>query len=397
MRRRLPALLLLGLAVAALSLLPAAAAGLARFNGASRCAACRPRRTQSGRAPVPGYYRPETAPPGNATVVSVGFYAMNAYDLDTSKNTYWLTGYLWFRWPNGTDYDPIKSLEINNGVQDVDFTVQKVTEQPTVAADGMLVQELHIQGLMYQPFDLRNFPLDQQRLTLNVEDSVHQRDHIVYVPDFAESGLDALLVVPGWNLVDLQAETMIHDYESNFGVTGAPEDEEYSAVRFSLVIERGQNFFIWRLLLPLCLVVISSWFSLVLHPKYVEVRTAMSATALLTAVFLQQTNLVISGLTLMDEIYVFCYLLIISTFGLVVWDNNRILEFRADEKEAHREEEELMDEDEKRTRKAELRKNKVKEKEVIKSIRFWNTVALATEFVVAIVVITTICVMQSRT
>ncbi|MFM8484326.1 MAG: hypothetical protein ACKOBT_13385, partial [Actinomycetota bacterium] len=75
--------------------------------------------------------------------------------------------------------------------------------------------------------------------------------------------------------------------------------------------------------------------ALILHPRLIEVRTAMPATALLTTVFLQQSSLdalpQVSSLVLMDLIYVISYALIVITFAQVIWDNNRIKQNEADE------------------------------------------------------------------
>jgi hypothetical protein len=62
-----------------------------------------------------------------------------------------------------------------------------------------------------------------------------------------------------------------------------------------------------------------------MNPKFVEVRTAMPATALLTTVFLQLSAMEsvsqASTLVLMDKIYLVAYASIVLTLGQVIWDN----------------------------------------------------------------------------
>lgn len=190
---------------------------------------------------------------------------------------------------------------------------------------------------------------------------------------------------------------MVHDYNSNFGQTGADEEELFSAVHFSVEITRAQNFFVWKFLLPLVLILISNWLTLLLHPKYVEVRTAICASALLTVVFLQQGSLEAStsGLVLMDEIFVIAYFLIVVTFALVVWDNNSIQPFLASEREVAYEEELLMETVDRKSRRAELVELKEQEKKVVSKIKLRDGICLAFEMVAAIISITTLAVVQS--
>ena len=205
--------------------------------------------------------------------------------------------------------------------------VTNLTEAPQVLAHGEKLQAMRVQGRFFEPFDLANYPLDTQELNIYIEDSVNDENVIVYQADNKASGYDASFKVPGWNLQSLGAATLVHNYNSNFGDPSA-ESAGYSALKFTLNIERFQNLFWWKLLLPLLLVLITNWLALLLSPRFAEIRTAMPATALLTTVFLQQSSLdaipQVSSLVLMDYIYVLAYVMIVVTFAQIVWDNHRL-------------------------------------------------------------------------
>lgn len=260
----------------------------------------------------------------NATVVTVGFYGINAYEIETSSNTFQFKGYMWLRWAG--DVDPLSTLEFANAVEEWGLMVTYLTEEPTVLSTGENLMAMRVQGRFFQPFDLRNYPLDHQELNIYIEDSVNDANTIVYVADSSASGYDATFQVPGWNLESLTATQLVHNYNSDFGDPVAAASD-YSALKFSLNIERVQNLFWWKLLLPLILVLVTNWLALLLSPKFAEIRTAMPATALLTTVFLQQSSLdaipQVSSLVLMDFIYVLAYVMIVVTFAQIVWDNHR--------------------------------------------------------------------------
>jgi len=276
---------------------------------------------------VPGSLEPMGGPPASARRVSLGLYAVNAYDLDARSNTFYFSGYLWVRWSG--DEDPTKGLEFANSVQDWDFTQLALSEQPMVLDNGEKLMQYRIQGRFYEPFDLGAYPLDHQQLSILIEDSLQTANDVVYVPDAEQTGLDASLSIPGWKVSGLTTATLLHDYGTSFGDPSAAP-EPYAALRFSIELDRSRNMFIWKLMLPLVLVLATNWLALLLHPRLIEVRTAMPATALLTTVFLQQSSMAglpeVSELVLMDLMYVIAYALIVVTFAHIVWDNSRMRE-----------------------------------------------------------------------
>jgi hypothetical protein len=234
---------------------------------------------------------------------------------------------MWLRWSG--DVDPLSTLEFANSVEEWGLMVTNLTEEPQTLANGQHLMMMRVQGRFFQPFDLSNYPLDKQSLQITVEDTLNDNTKIVYVPDTAESMNDSRFKVPGWTVDGVSASVMNHDYVSNLGDTTAASSN-YSALTFDIGIHRAQNLFWWKLLLPLVLVLITNWLALLLSPKYVEVRTAMPATALLTTVFLQQSSLdaipQVSSLVLMDLIYVVAYGTIVVTFGQIIWDNHKLKE-----------------------------------------------------------------------
>jgi cell division protein FtsL len=238
-----------------------------------------------------------------------------------------------------------------------------------------MVEELLVQDRFNEPLDLEDYPLDTQRLSINVENTLQPRTDMAYQPDMDQSNFDSLLKRPGWIVESLTSETLIHEYNSDFGITGATVERSFSTVHFIMQIRRSPNLFAWKLLLPLVLVLISNWLALLLHPSFVEIRTGMCATALLTTVFLQLSSIdgsLVNGLVLIDQLYVLAYVLVVMTFSLVVRDNNRIRQFTASEKHVQIEEEQLLEmgkETNIEARKELIKERDVKEEAVVRSIR----------------------------
>ncbi|MDX2228764.1 MAG: hypothetical protein NW220_03955 [Leptolyngbyaceae cyanobacterium bins.349] len=259
-------------------------------------------------------FKPLTTIPPTAQQVQVGFYGLNVYTLDIASNSYYLDAYVWFRWKG--QIDPIADLEFTNAVEEWGMTQKPGYEKPQPQADGSLYQILRVEGRFVQPFNMARYPLDQQRISMVIENSIHTAKDLVYLADTKDSGYANTIAIQGWSINGWKSHNLLHTYPSNFGFA-EPDVFPYSSVRFDILINRPLNFFIWKLLLPLLIVLMSGWGALLLHPSYVESRIAIPVTALLTIVFLQQSYSSalpeVGYLVLLDKIYALAYLLIIAT------------------------------------------------------------------------------------
>ncbi len=262
-------------------------------------------------------------PVEGAKLVTVGMYGINIYNMDVRSNTYHITAYLWLRWRG--DYDPVESLDFVNGVEDWGLVKKAILKEPEVLSNGEKYQVIRIDGVFFQPFDLKNYPLDKQELSLYMENSTESFDKVFYVPDTISSGYDVGLIVPGWKVNGLTSKSYIHDYGTDFGETGVAKASKYSVVKFAFHLNREVNVFLLKLFIPLLIVLMTNWFSLILKPTYIEVRTTMPATALLTLVFLQKSAMdaipECPSLVLMDKIYILAYLCIVMTLLQIIWVN----------------------------------------------------------------------------
>lgn len=254
----------------------------------------------------------------NVRQVLVGIYPTTVYDLNVGSSTYYLSAYVWLRWRG--DIDPTKTLEFTNGVAGVSKT--NLLDKPRDLPDGSKYMIMRVDGRFFQPFNMADFPLDRQRLSVRIEDSDNGVDALVYLPDRKDSGFGALLDIPGWQVKGWQFKQTMQDYGSRFGDLSAAGASDYAGLQFDLMIERSASYFVWKLFLPLAIVMGANWLVLLLLPSLVEVRTALPTTALLTLVFLQKsyTDILptVGYLVMMDKIYAVAYLLVVATLLQVI-------------------------------------------------------------------------------
>jgi len=252
--------------------------------------------------------------PQQAQQVKVGFYTQNIYELDPESNTYYMDFYVWFKWKG--EINPTEKVEFMNGVEDWGVTMANAYEEPKVLSDSSFYQLIRVEGRFRENFEFARYPLDKQNLGVIIENSVHTIDELVYIAD-SSSGYAEDLSIPGWEFEKYNLMNLYHTYSTNFGdPVNGEKSSTYSALRFELVVSRPVNYFIWKLLLPLIVVLLASWGALLLDPLRVDSRILLPITSLLTVVFLQQSYSdalpAVSYLVLIDKIYVLAYILIIA-------------------------------------------------------------------------------------
>ncbi|KAI9009086.1 hypothetical protein DFJ74DRAFT_772701 [Hyaloraphidium curvatum] len=368
---------------------------------------------------VEGTFTAASGPAVNATTVTVGLYAANAYEILPNSNTFYFSGYMWLRWPATLENEPAASFEIINSVDSWGLTLTPISENATIFSNGEAGKQFKVQGRFFQPFQMSSYPLDSQTLDIVIEDTDMTADKIYYVADREMSGKDVSFQLPGWKITGMTFAEQLHDYKTNFGDPDNANANLFSAVKISIAIERQAQLFAFKLLIPLILVLITGWLALVLNPRYIEVRTAMCATALLTTVFLQQSASDPSqttSLTMMDTIFIVIYCVIVITFAQVIWDNNRmnkvmhpgahhgpmaptgLMEIKTVDRKADGEVEAIKKDVEAAVNGApavSAADDDYSEHPTVKSIRKWDLISLVVQVIVTIIVITVLVVTLS--
>jgi hypothetical protein len=269
-----------------------------------------------------GELLPAGSAPATAQVVEVGFFPVAVHSIDESTSTYNIDFYMWMRWKG--ERDPTEHVTFMNSVNKWGMTKNLLYKSPVTLEDGTQYQFMRVEGTFQETFSLATFPLDRHRLTIKIEDDELDASKIVYVLDREDSGYSNHLTMPGWDIVGWDHKASIFNYGTVMGERSAARkvSPHYSLLSFELVIARPPGFFAWKLMLPLLVVLLSGLIALMVNPADASTRIFMPSTALLTLVFLQQsyssTLPSVSGLVLLDRIYVMAYLLTLVSLGWII-------------------------------------------------------------------------------
>ncbi len=175
--------------------------------------------------------------------------------------------------------------------------------------DGRISATLNFDTKLAADYDLRRFPFDKQTLTLGMESFAWDASQLVMIANHGTTGFSNDFIMPEWDIVDVFAETMITDV--------ARSEEPFSRLLLSIVIERKSGFYLWKVLLPLLIIVALSWSVFWMKDEKFAVRVRTSATGILTIVayqFMAAKDLPrVAYLTLIDKIMVASFILLAIT------------------------------------------------------------------------------------
>ena len=154
-----------------------------------------------------------------------------------------------------------------------------VSQKITTFSDGRLMLEARITATLRANLDYRRFPFDRQVLPIYVESYAWNRDIVRFeaLPD--QTGFDPSFQMPEWEVIDVK---------TSISEIARPRDPTpYSRVAFDIAIDRKAGFYIWKIFLPLFVIVAISWVVFWMGREALGRRAGVSVTGILTVIAYQ--------------------------------------------------------------------------------------------------------------
>jgi hypothetical protein len=253
--------------------------------------------------------------------VTVGIYLHHLTQVDLRTNSFLADFYVWFRW-NG-EIDPTKTFEFRNAVEQwqivklPSFVNEEGTAEATTLADGSKYQVFRIEAKFGRPFSIKHFPLDEQDLSIEIEEARYLTNELVYDVDKADSKVDRRIEIPGWRVVSSGVGADEATFETNFGDPAATGKERYTRLELEVHLARPTGGMLVKTVVPLAIVIFITFGVFLLDPHQIDARLTLSVTALVSAVALEfsiQSELPEVGyLVLIDKVYILSYVVILLT------------------------------------------------------------------------------------
>ena len=281
-----------------------------------------------------------------ATQVDIGLYVIDISNVNAVENTYRLEGSIDLVW-----CDPrlrANSQEKHDRIyleEDADVKIKRIwwpsvtfvnavgeyfkkNEELIIFANGTVQYREKFSVELKSFFDLTKFPFDAQTLQVAIESFAWDKDYIELNVDEQKTGFNPNLNLPEWKIGDIGTQI-----EQNIEVRSK---EPFSKFLMQIKLIRKPGFYLWKVLIPLIILVIISWSVFWMAEESLADRISFSLTGILTVVayqFLISENLPnISYLTLMDAILSLSFVAIALTVAeniVVNWLNMENLKFMA--------------------------------------------------------------------
>ncbi len=223
---------------------------------------------------------------GVATPIDASIFVTDIDDIDSANQSFVANVYMEFRW-----FDP--RLVKNNGATEVTSfdkiwqpRIQVVNQQKlfatfpetlNVSKDGEVVYRQRYWGNFSQPLDLRNFPMDSQRLTIQVVAVGYNQDEVVFMQNPHDpSGLADELSQTEWEVQAWSVGPVT--YEPTHGV------EPLSGFELSMDIDRDRYYYVLKVIAPMFLIVAMSWMVFWIKASEPGIRIGIATTSMLTLI-----------------------------------------------------------------------------------------------------------------
>lgn len=290
----------------------------------------------------PGRMRERAEPPPPAPVpvrVEVAAYLMDLLSIDEKDQTFEAEMLFNFRWkdprlahrggqPKRLIADELEDRldEIwNPNLQFVNAVQSQVFNQAlTIHPDGTVEHRLDMLGRYSTPMDFSRFPFDRQRLRIAVESFMEKIDALEFLPELARTRADPDSAGGDFFLVEVDAGV------SRSGISGW--NENFSRYVLELSVQRDVSFYVWRVIVPIAIIVMISFALFFVDISSYHDRVAIGMTCLLACVATQFAISFslprIGYLTPIDRFFVWTYVSI--GIGVAISTVVKVMESRGD-------------------------------------------------------------------
>lgn len=271
------------------------------------------------------------------------------YGVNSIDETYQLDGYLVVNWTDQTMKGVhnrevifensaaqriqeeglwVPALEFINVIGGRNVSNRRIVITPS----GKVTYNERFYATFATAMDFRLFPFDQQRFTMTMEPFSYDNktlkfNHAEVTPVKLEQEL-----LGEWRMT---GKPQVHISSQSYGHLSEADESQVAFSRLSvdISVERKSAFYIWQFIVPLTLIIISSW-SVFWIVGYAE-RLAVSFTLMLTVVAYNfyTSNLLprLPYTTFIEQMVIFGYISIFASIVVVVINEKRVADSVANE------------------------------------------------------------------
>src|SRR5438309_2088302 len=227
------------------------------------------------------------------TQISVGIWVADISNIDSAQQTFTAEIAVVLRWKDsrlahtgkGIVRYPLEQiwhprLSIVNETNSVS---RKFPDSVEVDPDGTVTSRQRYSGAFTQPLRLQSFPFDRQTFRVQLVAVRYPPNEVMFVPDKdwmrnglrQAGGVAPLITLPDWTLEKWETKPLAYALAPGL---------EYSGYAFEFTASRNVQHYVWKVILPLILIVAMSWSVFWVAATEVGPQLSVATTSMLTLI-----------------------------------------------------------------------------------------------------------------
>jgi|LGVC01.1.fsa_nt_gb gamma-aminobutyric acid receptor subunit beta len=226
-------------------------------------------------------------PADRPTQVSVGLRLINVTEIEDTNQTITADFFVSQTWvdPRLTGFEGCQFSLDEVWTPQIDITnsgrlFTRLRKQVEVLESGRVRHVQRYRGSLVFRYDAHRFPFDHHDIVITLLCIEHGQKDVTIIIDKSITGRNpAEFDVADWTISQVQANVgskYLDVFNSN-----------HSAFNFSISAERRSGYYIWKVIVPLMLIVFMSWTVFWIDPSNLGPQIGMSATSMLTLIAFQ--------------------------------------------------------------------------------------------------------------
>ena len=227
------------------------------------------------------------------TRVSIGIWMVDITSIDSAQQSFTAEMALVLRWKdprlahtgNGVVRYPLEQVWHPRiaVVNETNSVSRKFPDSVEVEPDGTVNYRQRYAGAFTQPLRLRSFPLDRQTFRIQLVAVRYRPNEVTFVPDQEwisnglkqGAGIAPSITLPDWTIEKWDTRRLTYALAPGF---------DYSGYAFEFTASRNVQHYIWKVILPLVLIVIMSWAVFWIDPVTSNSQISIAVTSMLTLI-----------------------------------------------------------------------------------------------------------------
>lgn len=172
---------------------------------------------------------------GGVDTAKVGIYLNSLTDFNISDQSFSADFWIWFNFTND-------SLVFNDALEITNAKNSSFTNFSHMKKEGINWDMLKVNAVVFKEWDVTSFPFDKQKLTIHIDHTVLDENHLIYTADKENSQVDPNLKLSNWKIDSLSFYTKNQTYNTTFGDPVITGTSTYPSVTADVYLTRQNSW-----------------------------------------------------------------------------------------------------------------------------------------------------------